>query len=98
MLNRYLDIAPEVKKALDEGKPVVALESTIISHGMPLSLIHILHPIGVRHTDNAAHLHILVGIQNILDLTGIHIVARGDDPVSYTHLKSLQAVDRRPEK
>ena len=35
MLNRYLDIAPEVKKALDDGKPVVALESTIISHGMP---------------------------------------------------------------
>ena len=35
MLNRYLDIAPEVKKALNEGKPVVALESTIISHGMP---------------------------------------------------------------
>ena len=34
-LNRYLDIAPEVKKALDEGRPVVALESTIISHGMP---------------------------------------------------------------
>ena len=34
-LNKYLDIAPEVKKALDEGRPVVALESTIISHGMP---------------------------------------------------------------
>ena len=34
-LNRYLDIAPEVKKALDKGRPVVALESTIISHGMP---------------------------------------------------------------
>ena len=34
-MNKYLDIAPEVKKALDEGKPVVALESTIISHGMP---------------------------------------------------------------
>lgn len=31
----YLDIAPEVKKALTDGKPVVALESTIISHGMP---------------------------------------------------------------
>ena len=30
-----LRINPEVKKALDEGKPVVALESTIISHGMP---------------------------------------------------------------
>ena len=30
-----LKINPEVKKALAEGKPVVALESTIISHGMP---------------------------------------------------------------
>ena len=34
-LNKYLDIALEVQKALDEGRPVVALESTIISHGMP---------------------------------------------------------------
>ena len=34
-MNKYLDIAPEVKAALDAGKPVVALESTIISHGMP---------------------------------------------------------------
>ncbi|MDF2880480.1 MAG: indigoidine synthase family protein [Clostridiaceae bacterium] len=35
MLEKHLDINPEVKKALDEGKAVVALESTIISHGMP---------------------------------------------------------------
>ncbi|WP_293008020.1 MULTISPECIES: pseudouridine-5'-phosphate glycosidase [unclassified Oscillibacter] len=35
MLNNYLDISPEVRAALDAGKPVVALESTIISHGMP---------------------------------------------------------------
>ena len=34
-MNTYLDIAPEVQQALAEGKPVVALESTIISHGMP---------------------------------------------------------------
>jgi len=34
-MNTYLDIAPEVQQALLEGKPVVALESTIISHGMP---------------------------------------------------------------
>ena len=34
-MNRYLDINPEVAAALAEGKPVVALESTIISHGMP---------------------------------------------------------------
>lgn len=35
MNNKYLDISPEVAAALAEGKPVVALESTIISHGMP---------------------------------------------------------------
>lgn len=34
-MNRYLDVAPEVQAALAAGKPVVALESTIISHGMP---------------------------------------------------------------
>ena len=34
-MNRYLDIAPEVAQALKDNKPVVALESTIISHGMP---------------------------------------------------------------
>ncbi|MBR2824389.1 MAG: pseudouridine-5'-phosphate glycosidase [Clostridia bacterium] len=33
--NKYLDVNPEVAQALAEGKPVVALESTIISHGMP---------------------------------------------------------------
>ena len=31
----YFKIGEEVKKALDENRPVVALESTIISHGMP---------------------------------------------------------------
>ncbi|MCG9728714.1 pseudouridine-5'-phosphate glycosidase [Shewanella sp. Isolate13] len=35
MLEQYLDINPEVAAALAAGKPVVALESTIISHGMP---------------------------------------------------------------
>ena len=34
-LNSYLDVNPEVAQAVKEGKPVVALESTIISHGMP---------------------------------------------------------------
>ncbi|KKJ77983.1 pseudouridine-5'-phosphate glycosidase [Kiloniella litopenaei] len=34
-LEKHLNIAPEVAKALAEGKAVVALESTIIAHGMP---------------------------------------------------------------
>ncbi len=35
MYSKYMDIKPEVAAALIEGRPVVALESTIISHGMP---------------------------------------------------------------
>lgn len=35
MISKYLDIKEEVKDALAENKPIVALESTIISHGMP---------------------------------------------------------------
>jgi len=35
MLENYLDIQPEVAQALANNQPVVALESTIISHGMP---------------------------------------------------------------
>lgn len=35
MLTQYLDIHPKVQVALAAGEPVVALESTIISHGMP---------------------------------------------------------------
>ena len=34
-LNKYLDVSPEGAAALAEGRAVVALESTIISHGMP---------------------------------------------------------------
>lgn len=34
-LAKYLEISKEVKEALENNKPVVALESTIISHGMP---------------------------------------------------------------
>jgi pseudouridine-5'-phosphate glycosidase len=33
--NHHLDIHPEVAAALSERRPIVALESTIISHGMP---------------------------------------------------------------
>lgn len=35
MIKKHLELSAEVRQALEEGKPVVALESTIISHGMP---------------------------------------------------------------
>ena len=34
-LHEYLSVAPEIAEAIAQGKPVVALESTILSHGMP---------------------------------------------------------------
>jgi len=34
-MNPYLELSPEVRQALADNRPVVALESTIISHGMP---------------------------------------------------------------
>ena len=35
MENKYLSVTDEIRQALKENKPVVALESTILSHGMP---------------------------------------------------------------
>lgn len=35
MLNSHLSLSPEVRAALEDHRPVVALESTIIAHGMP---------------------------------------------------------------
>jgi pseudouridine-5'-phosphate glycosidase len=34
-MKKYMDIDPGVQSALDQGKVVIALESTIIAHGMP---------------------------------------------------------------
>ena len=34
-MNDLLQLAPEVRRALDEGRAVVALESTVIAHGLP---------------------------------------------------------------
>ena len=34
-MKQYLDVLPEIQHALDHNLPVVALESTILSHGMP---------------------------------------------------------------
>jgi pseudouridylate synthase len=35
VIGRFLDVAPEVRSALEQGQATVALESTIITHGMP---------------------------------------------------------------
>ena len=35
MKNQFLELSPEIQNAMAENRPVVALESTIIAHGMP---------------------------------------------------------------
>lgn len=37
-MKQYLSYSSEVQQAMEQGKPIVALESTIISHGMPYPL------------------------------------------------------------
>lgn len=34
-LKKFMTVQPDVQRALDAGLPVVALESTIVAHGMP---------------------------------------------------------------
>lgn len=34
-MNKYIEFSKEVQEAIENNKPIVALESTIISHGMP---------------------------------------------------------------
>jgi len=34
-MKAFIQILPEVRSALDAGRPVVALESTLIAHGLP---------------------------------------------------------------
>ena len=76
-------LSPEVSKALDDGKPIVALESTIISHGLPRprnleaakEFEEILRSNGVT----PATIAILDGVPQIgLDATGIDRIANED--------------------
>ena len=69
ILNKYLDVNPEVAQALAEGKPVVALESTIISHGMPypqnvetaLNVERIIRENGAGRPGSRVHRHGISG-------------------------------------
>lgn len=63
-MHEFLNIAPEVANALHEGRPVVALESTVIAHGLPrpqnLQTAHRLQEV-VRESGAAAAMIGIVG-------------------------------------
>ena len=82
-MSESLQISPSVARALDEGRPVVALESTIISHGLPRPRNHaaavefeqILSDAGVT----AATIAVLDGVPQIgLDEEGVRRIAEED--------------------
>src|SRR5438270_482877 len=57
-----IDVRPEAAEALRAGRPVVALETTLVAHGLPW-------PLNLE-TARAAEAVVCAGAKGILDLTG----------------------------
>ncbi len=96
---RGMDVAPEVAAALAEGRPVVALESTIISHGLPRPA----NLTGAREIEAAvrdagavpATVAVVAGRPTIgLDDASLQVIA-GDDSVVKVSVRDLALVAAR---
>ena len=82
-MNEFLDIAPEVATALSDGRAVVALESTIIAHGMPypqnLAMARAIEGIVRGGGAVPATIAIIGGRLKVgLDAAGLELLARAD--------------------
>jgi len=82
-VNEFLDIAPEVATALSDGRAVVALESTIIAHGMPypqnLAMARAIEGIVRGGGAVPATIAIIGGRLKVgLDAAGLELLARAD--------------------
>jgi pseudouridine-5'-phosphate glycosidase len=98
LISEFLHIHPEVSLALEQGKPVVALESTIISHGMPFpenlettrELCEIIRDKGcvpaiVAVADGKLHMGIDEGLlQSLATENNVLKVSRRDMPLALT--------------
>ncbi len=101
-LESFLEIRPEIKEALAHKKPIVALESTIISHGMPypenintaLELEKIIRDNGaIPATIALIHGKIIIGVNSdemefLAKDKSIFKVSRMDIPVILTRKQS----------
>ena len=90
-----IQLSEEVRSALDEGRPVVALESTIISHGLPQPRNHeaaiefeqILRDTGVT----PATIAVLDGIPRIgLDAEGVRRIS--EEPMAKASVRDLPII------
>jgi pseudouridine-5'-phosphate glycosidase len=91
-----IDIRPEVREAIDAGRPVVALESTIIAHGMPWprNVETALSVEGIVRENGAvpATVAVIDGVCKVgLDDEGIERLGRSND-VWKTSLRDLPFV------
>lgn len=90
-----LSIAPRVRSALDSGRPVVALESTVVTHGLPrphnLELARDLEAIVRRHGAEPATIGVLEG-RVIVGLSGDETARLAGGPADKASLWNLAAI------
>jgi pseudouridine-5'-phosphate glycosidase len=97
-----LQLTDEVRSALAEGRPVVALESTIISHGMPypdnVAMAREVEEIIRGHDVTPATIAVLDGVPHIgLDDTGLELLASGEGSIRKVSIRDLPYVVARGE-
>ncbi|KAJ2318122.1 hypothetical protein IWW51_005186, partial [Coemansia sp. RSA 2702] len=90
-------LAPRVREALRNGEPVVALESTIISHGMPypqnVETAREVEQIVAAHGSTAATVALIDGRIHVgLSDHELLRLGRGDEPVVKTSRRDMAAV------
>ena len=71
-----LNVTPEVADALAEGRPVVALESTIVTHGMP-------YPDNLTTARGFQNAPPGISVDNILATAGLNDTSTAEQVVDY---------------
>jgi pseudouridine-5'-phosphate glycosidase len=98
-MREFLKIAPEVAQAISDGRPVVALESTVIAHGLPrpqnLDTAHRLQEVVRESGAVPATIAIIAGkltvglnddeIKLLAEKTGIRKISTRDIPIAVAH-------------
>ncbi|RNM16354.1 pseudouridine-5'-phosphate glycosidase [Nocardioides pocheonensis] len=97
-----LHLTDEVRDALAEGRPVVALESTIISHGMPypdnVAMAREVEAIIRGHDATPATIAVLDGVPRIgLDDAALELLGKGQQSIRKVSIRDLPYVVARRE-
>ena len=97
-----LRMTDEVRAALSAGRPVVALESTIISHGMPypdnVAMAREVEAIIRSHDVTPATIAVLDGVPRIgLDDAGLELLGAGQQTIRKVSIRDLPYVVARGE-